>query len=153
MLIKISACNFIEKKTPTKVFSYEFFEIFKSIFFTNISSPLLLNFFTAFAWLLLDFAENLLSNIGKEKDSYVSLSWPNCKRSCEKKQKTFRLGSGKWAHDLNWASMRNSYDVVDVLWTIFEVQVVKLGCQVFRLSDQSKISWKNLIHLCFSYLL
>ena len=111
-----------------------------------IFSPPLLDYF----WILLKIYYQILAR----KKTAMSLFLDQTVNALfQKKQNTFRLGSGKWAHDLNWASMRNSYDVVDVLWTIFEVQVVKLGCQVFRLSDQSKISWKNLIHLCFSYLL
>ena len=34
-LIKLQACNFIEKETPPQVFSCEFFEISKNIFFTE----------------------------------------------------------------------------------------------------------------------
>ena len=35
LFLKFQACNFIEKKTLAQVFSCEFFEISKSIFFTE----------------------------------------------------------------------------------------------------------------------
>ena len=32
-LIKLRACNFSKRETPTQVFPYEFYEIFKNAFF------------------------------------------------------------------------------------------------------------------------
>ena len=39
-LIKLQACNFIKKETRTQVFSCEFWEIFKSTFFTDTCGQL-----------------------------------------------------------------------------------------------------------------
>ena len=46
--LRFSACNFVKKETPAKIFFREFYKIFKNIFWQNTSGWLLLVFIWEF---------------------------------------------------------------------------------------------------------